>query len=94
METKSLDWGIDYWGKAHSDSLTCPNHDCERSKGNIEYITEEYHASIAVGVRRGPKELRPFILTCECPSCFTQYYFHINTEEAERLANSRKVPPQ
>lgn len=94
MEIKNLEWGVDYGGKEYSDSLTCPNHDCERSKLKLDYIVEKYHASIAVGVRKGNKDSRPFIITCECPSCFAQYYFHITTEEAERLANSRKVPPQ
>jgi hypothetical protein len=90
MELENLSWGEAYYGKDHSNSLTCPKAGCERSNFKLEYLFEEYRSSIAVGVRRGREGERPFVLTCKCPSCFTKYWFHINAEEAKRLAESHK----
>jgi hypothetical protein len=86
--SRNLEWGIDNLGTRPSYDLSCPNPECERSGHNMDYKTEQYHASIAVGVRSRGNELRPFTLICECPGCFTKYWFHITSEEAERLADS------
>ena len=78
------------YGKEHSITLTCPNTECLRhSTGQrLEYITESYHASVAIGVKRtGDSDSnRPYRLSCKCPECFTKYWFHITEDEAKNIA--------
>lgn len=80
-----LEWGESFFGKTHSVSLSCPNDKCERYN-NLDYVKEDYHASIAIGVRRYGKDQRPYSLSCECPICFTKFWFHIENGEAEKLS--------
>ena len=90
MIEKTLEWGEDYFGKEYGGCLKCTNDECPRAaRGNFEFTTEEYHSSVAIGVRLlkyGTELKRPYILTCKCPECDTKYWFHITEAEATRMA--------
>ena len=91
MIETNLEWGESFHDREHSDTLTCPNRECDKhASRSIDYISEEYHASIAIGVRIGHKQSRPYILTCECPGCSNKFWFHITEDEAKNLAEAHK----
>lgn len=85
MAKISLEWGEDWHGKEHSEQYTCINDKCKMYyKG---YFDKEPPArSIAIGVRKAKGKLEThYILTCECPKCYSKYWFHITEKEASKL---------
>jgi hypothetical protein len=88
-DEEDLTWGESFQGRKKSLTYTCPNRGCIRH--GLDYILPKYHASISIGVKvGGDNPLMPYILTCECPECFTKYWFHITEDEAVKLAKSHK----
>ena len=85
-----LEWGISKLpGIDHSPDMDCIN--C-----NYPFNEEKYSwnrswdnkIKSAIGVRRdesGLKSDRPYILICNCPSCFTKYQHHISENQARLL---------
>lgn len=91
MEHRDLEWGENKDGKEYAIGLRCPNGECEESNSrDMKYFSSEYVASMAVGVRfQGIKERRPYVLSCECPKCFTKFWFHITEDYAKEIVEDR-----
>jgi|WetSurMetagenome_2_1015567.scaffolds.fasta_scaffold863239_2 hypothetical protein len=91
MTKESLKWGEDHLGKEHSDVYSCINDKC--SQYRVGYFDDvRYKRDIVIGVGFDPihSEDLDYIAICQCPKCYTKYWFHIEDKEAIKLLEFHK----
>ncbi|MFA6423705.1 MAG: hypothetical protein WCV83_00125 [Candidatus Magasanikbacteria bacterium] len=68
-----------------SKDLACRNDQCEMyNKSLLRRFNKE-----AIGVKKAPismqRQNKHYALCCECPKCFSKFWFHIDDQEAQTL---------
>jgi hypothetical protein len=90
MSKDNLEWGENHHGKEHSETYACVNDECPNYyRGYFDNAKPKREIVIGVGFDKGHSETG-YTAICECPKCFTKYWFHIWDKEAIRLAEFHK----
>lgn len=88
------------WGENYSNSERSENWGCTECNLDYSDIFDSSSLERIKGIGKAPypggflRKDRVYAVMCECPNCFSHYWFHISNDLAEDIKNRKEINNQ